>query len=120
MDIEAARQLDEAIDAALRMHKPPSIHTVRLGPGSEVMDLTMNATVRVQYCDDRERTFTIVSQERVERLFANADNWVEDWQRDFKDIFTSGGPLAIVREITGDTIVRAVIRYTSMELMTGG
>ncbi len=78
------------------------------------MNLTMNADVRVHTCDGRMREFTILAKEFAEWVFAAEREW-KRYAPEFNDVFTVGGPLALVREITGDSIVRAVVRYLELE-----
>ena len=78
------------------------------------MNLTMNADVRVHTCDGRMRGFKILAKEFAEWVFA-VECEGNPYAPEFNDVFTVGGPLALVREITGDSIVRAVVRYLELE-----
>ena len=122
MDTEAVRTLQRAVDVCLQEWSirhtahgnSPLLERIEMGRGSEVMNLTMNAEVRVHTRDGRMRGFNILAKEFAEWVFA-PEREGNPHAPQFDDIYTVGGPLALVCEITGDSIVRAVVRYLELE-----
>lgn len=115
MTIEAAEKLQQEIDVHMESCEYRRLSRIELDRGSEVTDLTSNADVCAYMRDGGEQPFTIcsvnfINQVLVERL------WDASHPRpDMADIYTTGGPLIVVREIDDDTIVRSVIRYLELE-----
>jgi hypothetical protein len=114
MDIEAVRRLQRAIDLAVQKYDCALWKSIELDRGSEVTDLALNARVRVHFSGGRMRGFTILAKEFVEWVFA-PERVGNPYAPEFNDVYTTGGPLVIVHEITGDSIVRAVIHYLELE-----
>jgi len=115
MDIKAARELQRAIDMAFQEHHCRLLRRIELDRGSEVTNLTVNARVRVQMRDGRVRGFTILAKEFPEWVFAARNEIANHPAPEYIGVYATGGPLAFVREITGDSIVRAVLRYLELE-----
>jgi hypothetical protein len=61
------------------------------------------------------RGFTVLAKEFAEWVFDAQPKEPNPPNPESIGVYTTGGPLAIVREITGDTIVRAVVRYLELE-----
>lgn len=114
MNIKAARELQESIDTALLKYDCERLKRIRLSSGSEVTNLALCADVRVEVSGEQVRTVSVLAKSFVEWVFAPG-NVGNPWAPEFNDIYTRGGPLVIVREITGDSVVRAVIRYLDLE-----
>ncbi len=117
MTYEAAEALQREIDEALRVYGDPSISRIELGRGSEVTDLTQCADVRIHKENtDQERTFSICTATFLKDVLIDRIWKKEDHPRpDLSDIYTTGRPLIVVREIDSDTIVRSVVRYLELE-----
>ncbi|HUU81974.1 MAG TPA: hypothetical protein VM243_00595 [Phycisphaerae bacterium] len=91
-----------------------AISRIELGPGSDVTDLSLAADVRVFTAGSEFRGFGVRAKEFIDMVFAGA--WKDGHPRpDVADICTTGGPLLIVERITGDSVVRGVLRYLELE-----
>lgn len=123
MDAEVVLRLQREIDDATRKCRPKGVKRIELGPGSEVTNLSRNADVRVHTLAGAMRGFSIVDMKLMERMFSpevQETLQAESPRPDMADIYATGGPLIVVREINGDSIVRAVIRYLEMEASREG
>lgn len=103
--------LQAGIDAAL--HATAVCHGVErilLDRGSDVTDLDACVDVRVWGTEWSDRLFSIFVPETIRGFLAP-----ESPSQGTKDIYTTGGPLILVRSINAESIVRAVLRYVEME-----
>ena len=116
MTVEAAEQLQRAIDAAARSHGNQEVDRIELDNGSDVTDLTYNADVQVRMSGSGDwRLFTIVTVHFISRVLVE-ELWVKDHPRpEMADHYTTGGPLILAQKIDGDVIVRSVMRYLELE-----
>jgi len=108
------QELQEDIDFELRQRETP-IMRIELGPGSDVTDLSLAADVRVTMSNTAlMRCFSIRTKRFVDMVFQG--KWrVGHPCADYADVMTTGNPLVLVPEITGDTVVRGVLRYLQIE-----
>ena len=111
-------RLQKEIDDSMVKYDCASVTHIRLGPGSDVMNLHRNADVRAFVNSLEYREFSFLAKEFVEWVFSTPSE--DDPRPDMADIYTTGGPLVIVAEITGDSIVRGVLRYLELEEGRGG
>jgi hypothetical protein len=114
MGIDEAERLQQEIDAiTLAAGDAPRIV---LEHGSECTDLTANVALRVFFgpAAIECRRFTIVATHWLHQLL-NDQRALPDWLAATRDIYCTGGPLVVVREINADVVVRAVIRYLEVE-----
>ncbi|MGH7242525.1 MAG: hypothetical protein ACREJD_03815 [Phycisphaerales bacterium] len=89
------------------------VSEIRLDQGSDVTLLRVNAELRVSYKGASSfRLFSIVSANHIAQLFATNEN--------HNFLFTTGGRLIVVSEVTGSTIVASVMRYLELEQHRGG
>ncbi len=116
MTVEAAEQLQRAIDAAARSHEHREVDRIELDNGSDVTDLTRCADVQVRMSGSGHwRLFSICSAHFIKQVLTEK-RWMEhDPRPDMADLYTTGGPLILVQRIDGDVIVRSVIRYLELE-----
>jgi hypothetical protein len=115
MNVRAVRELQRAIEMAMQQYDCAFLQSIEMDRGSEVTNLASCASVRVHMRDGSMRGFTIVAKEFAEWVFTAQTEWPNHPAPEFIGVWTTGGPLALVREITGDSIVRAVIRYIELE-----
>lgn len=120
MNHAAMTRLQNDIDAALHARDQTVLERVTLDYGSEDTDLTLVADVRFWVAGGSERLFAVVSRDFVTWLFAPERDHANPPHEDAGQIYTTGGPLAIVREISGDIIVRAILRYLLLEEWRNG
>jgi hypothetical protein len=94
-------------------HDCGQVARIQLDHGSEASALSVNACVRVYLRDDPHafRVFTIITHECLVKFNRPWD----DYPREDIGVYTTGGPLAIVREISGAYIVMAVLGYLRRE-----
>jgi len=112
---EAVTRLQREIDAHIDAYSYVGIERIVLDKGSEVTDLKSNASLRIFVAPaGRMRLFTVITADCVSHFVAPGRSPVGP-RPDMDGIYTTGGPLAIVREITGSSIVRAVAWYLEME-----
>ncbi len=107
-------ELQKAIDVELSRYDT-NIESIKLGMGSDVTDLTQVVDVDVFIEQRKIREFNIRSKFFVDCVFRG------DWRRghprpEMADLLTTGGPLIIVEEISGNSVVRAVLRYLELEV----
>ncbi len=121
MTVEAAQQLQRAIEASARSCGRREVEHIELDVGSDVTNLTRCADVQVRMSGSGHwRLFTICTVHFINRVLVEK-LWVKDHPRpDMADIFTSGGPLILVQKIDGDVIVRSVLRYLELEERRAG
>lgn len=108
--LQAVADLQRQIDACVQQYQPSGLK-IRLGNGSDVSDLTRNVEACVFTFEQPMRGFSIVSQRWVAEMFG------EEWGLDvgYKDIYATGEALIIVKEISGDTIVRGILHHLAIE-----
>lgn len=112
MDLEAVKHLQGEMMLAAEAYAKGIIDRMVLDAGSEECDLSANVDIWFHARDGDWRLFSVVSRDFV--------NWVLEPERcrprpGLAGIFTLGGATAIVRTITGDSIVRAILRYLELE-----
>ncbi len=101
-----AEDLQQEINAALTQH---SNLTITLDNDADVLDLAVGVDVRVQYpAAQTYRTFSILSAAWVLEMVNDQSSGLKPW-------YCTGGPLCIVREITGQTVVDSVAAYLKRE-----
>lgn len=111
--MDTSKQLQAELDEAIRSMSWTDVRIV-LDSGSDVTDLTRYSDVRVTaQGEHRTRVFTIVTIRWLDEIFAARDA-TSDASED-SDIYTVGGPLCVVVQITGSAIARAVRRYMTLE-----
>lgn len=111
--IRAAEDLQRAIDAALTRLRNELLHRIELDRGSEVVDLSLDADVRVFTSPAAEpRDFSVVSLAFLQNTVPKPD-WMGRKQLD--GMFTTGTPLIVLHEITGEAVVAGVLRYLELE-----
>ena len=110
-------ELQAAISRSMELHDCTGVERIEMAPGSDVTNLAMVADVVVAFGDGRRRQFTFGTLGLFEFVFAGS--WEEDPRPDVSDIYTVGGPLLVVKEITGDAIVRGILRYLELEPYRG-
>jgi len=116
---EAVLRLQQQIDRSLGERAPARVTHIELDRGSEVTDLTRCADVRVFLAGDQGfRLFSIATVAFLTHVLSGARDYHP--RSDVRDLYTRGGPLIVVREISGDVIVRGVLYYLDMEAGRGG
>ena len=114
-DTEAVERLQGEIDAAFAKYDCRHLDWIRLDHGSEVADLSMCADVRVcRKVDTRWRLFSICSEGFIHWVFDVAAKEPNPHRPDVIDVYATGGPMIIVTKITGDSIVRGVLRQIEL------
>ncbi|MFQ5811360.1 MAG: hypothetical protein ACE5JM_17210 [Armatimonadota bacterium] len=111
---EAVTRLQREIDNSLAERRGCGVERIRLDHGSEVTDLTRGADVRV-YLSDRAgfRLFSFLTIFFLDHVLSSD---LEGHPRpDVRDLYAAGGPLIVTREVSGDVIVRGVLRYLELE-----
>ncbi|MCG3137128.1 MAG: hypothetical protein HJJLKODD_00971 [Phycisphaerae bacterium] len=107
MSIEAEEKLQRQIESCIREHSCEGISRIELDRGSDVTDLTRCADIRVYYDTDINwRLFSVCSVKFINDVLL---------EQETTDIYTRGGPFIVVREISGDVIVRSVVKYLELE-----
>ena len=102
--------LQTDIDKALRISPIDGVVTIRLAHGSCVLDLESNVDVYVEDSLGQVVEYSLISQ-----AWAASMELTDPTPDDpFADIHATGGPLIIVRRLTGDVIVRAVRHYRQL------
>lgn len=107
-------ELQNQIDNARKLFGVTETTSIQLTKWSEVSDLTSNVDVDVVIEEGKQRIFSIVTYRFLDRLFLNES----DRQKVLGDdahFFTSGGPLVVAKEISGEIIVRGILKYVKME-----
>jgi hypothetical protein len=104
--------LQRRIDESLQRLGTEIIQQIRLAPGSDVTDLTMNVDVDVVVNSQPRREFSIVSYRSLNEIF---DERVDDEVFGETNTYTTGGPLIIAKVITGETIVEGILQYLQLE-----
>lgn len=99
--------IDRALNEATDRH---GVQRILLDQGSDVTDLDACVDVRVWGTEWSDRTFSIFLSETIRGFLES-----ESPSQLTKDVYTTGGPLILVRSINADSIVRAVLRYVEME-----
>lgn len=99
--------IDDTLCKAVNRH---GVERILLDRGSDVTDLDACVDVRVWGTRWSGRVFSIFLPETVRGFLAH-----ESPSQLTNDIYTTGGPLILVRSINADSIVRAVLRYAEME-----
>ncbi|CAG0936762.1 hypothetical protein TFLX_05651 [Thermoflexales bacterium] len=112
-------ELQRQIDESVRLLAPETLQRVKLAPWSDVTDLTMNVDVQVVVNNQPSRELEILSCRSVNTYFTHSNDPLlgleEDEAAIHANILTAGGPLIIVREITGEWIVKGILRYLQLE-----
>jgi hypothetical protein len=105
MSAAEADQLARDVATALAAMSDGSV-SITLDHDADVLDLTLNVDVRVGRLGwTSYRDFSIATPQVLGGLV----------QGDEDGVWCTGGPLCIVRQITGRTVVSAVLRYLRME-----
>ncbi len=107
-------ELQNQIDTALNQLGTTEITRIQLSAGSDVTDLASNVHVDVTIGDKHRRTFSIVANHFFDLLFSESSKWKQVLGAD-ADFFTSGGPLIVAKEISGEIIVRGILKFVRME-----
>lgn len=116
MGSDEAERLQCEIDEAIR-DLGYMFLVIKLDSDADVLNLSTCADVRVQIGGDHEwRDFSIRGYRGLERLLHDEQLGRRGPEGDLH--YCVGGPLCIVREITGRSIVKAVHHYYVQE--TGG
>jgi len=111
--IQDKLELQSAIEAVGRLLG--SLHKMQLDHGSDCNDLTCTVAVRVfDQCDGNYRVFTVVSADWL-CVTMNEPRRENEQFPEIVHQFVTGGPLCIVRAITGESVVRAINRYRDLE-----
>jgi hypothetical protein len=108
-------ELQQQIDDALSHLQTTETIGIRLSKGSDATDLTSIVDVDVAVGNGRRRTFSIVSQHFLDRLFREPEQ-VMGIDTSF---YASGGPLIVVKSISGNIIVRGIRKYLTIERSRG-
>lgn len=108
-------QLQVEIDESMQRYDCGRVSRIQLGYGSEVSNLSANVSILVSFTDTAEcRSFDFVSKEFTDKFHSGF--WDKGHPNpDVADIHTTGGPLLIVKKISGDSVVRGVLRYLELE-----
>lgn len=122
MDIDAVEHLQREVERAMSGCDCGAVERIELDKGSEVMDLTINAALRVHTRDGKMRGFSVVARSFFDWVFTLAPLEANTRERgqEHVQVYTTGGPLVVVFEITGTTIVHGVLRYVKMEESRAG
>gem|GEM_PF-4314476 len=115
----AADNLQRDILQELSSHELERPVQVSLDHGSEVTDLRHCVDVRVSTDEQTEvRVFTICSLQFVERTVLHRGGPAP--RQDSRDLYTVGGPLIIVRDVTASAVVRGILYYLDVEAGRAG
>jgi len=113
MGIPDAERLQLEIDESIRIRNINDI-SITLDHDADVLNLDDNVNLRVTVKGRPFREFTIVSP-----LFLNSVlpqiGLDHDSAQDPQSVYCTGGPLCVVRRITGESVVTAVTRFLHME-----
>ena len=103
------RQLQSEIDQAAGRVRSGSVVSIRLGPDADVIDLSAAVSLRVCAGDQKEWDFTVMTVKCLDVLCSQAARRVEE------QYYVIGGPLIVVKEISGESLVRSVNRFLELE-----
>jgi hypothetical protein len=117
-----SEELQRQIDESVHLLAPEMLQQVKLAPWSDVTDLTKNVDVDVVVNNRPQREFTIISYRFPYELFEFPDDLFNDPELAFSDknLWTAGGPLVIVKSITGESIVEGILKYLRLEAARTG
>jgi hypothetical protein len=107
-------ELQSQIDSTLNQLGTTEITRIQLSAGSDVIDLASRVDVDVTIGHEHRRTFSIVANHFFDRLFSESSKWKQFLGAD-AHFFTSGGPLSVAKEISGEIIVRGILKFVRME-----
>lgn len=107
-------ELQNQIDNALHRLGTTEITRIQLSAGSDVTDLASNVAVDATIQDEHRRTFSIVTYHIFDRVFSESSKRKQVLGAD-ADFFLSGGPLIVAKEISGEIIVRGILKFIRME-----
>lgn len=109
-------ELQTEIDNALNQVGTTEITRIQLSAGSDVTDLACNVHVDVTIGQDHQRTFSIVARHFFDLVFSESSiakrKQVLGADAHF---YTSGCPLIVAKEISGEIVVRGVLKFVRME-----
>ena len=109
----AVTRLQNEINDQLKGHCDVGVSRILLDHGSDVSDLTRAVDVRVFLVGESHYTlFSILTCAFLDSVFSSDRE--EHPRADVRDMYTRGGPLIIVRSISGEVIVRAVLYYIEL------
>lgn len=94
----------DAIQEALARLNPGWIESIDLDNGAESLNLAVNADVRVTSTKGTEEPINVVTRDWMIRYLTDDKHFDECGSLGFL------GSLIVVREITGESIVRSIVR----------
>lgn len=121
MGVEEAQRLQQEIDRVLLQRPRVAGLSITLDQGSDVLDLSENVDVLVLDGAGEQRLFSIVTANSLHRQLGDSQHdpgpppeaW--GWPREWAEMYTTGGPLLVVRRISAELVVGGVLRYLFQE-----
>ena len=121
MGVEEAEKLQQEIDRALLQKPRLAGLSVTLDQGSDVIDLSDNVDVLVLNSAGEQRLFSIVTARWLHGQLGDSQHdpgpppqaW--GWPREWAEMHTTGGPLLVVRTVSAELVIGAVLRFLYQE-----